>query len=79
MLINPNFSEAESHAKEAQEAARSLGVQIHVVRARTVDEFDAAFSIFVQQKVGVARAFGELRTLPCSKHSRSLREHGDGL
>jgi putative ABC transport system substrate-binding protein len=52
MLINPNFAEAESHAKEAQEAARSLGVQIHVVRARTVDEFDAAFSMLVQQKAG---------------------------
>ena len=52
MLINPNFAEAESHAKEAQEAARSLGVQIHVVRARTVDEFDTAFSILVQQKAG---------------------------
>jgi putative ABC transport system substrate-binding protein len=52
MLVNPNFAEAEFHAKEAQEAARSLGVQIHVVRASTVDEFDAAFSILVQQKVG---------------------------
>jgi putative ABC transport system substrate-binding protein len=52
MLINPNFAEAESHAKEAQEAARSLGVQIHVVRARTVDEFDTAFSTLVQQKAG---------------------------
>jgi hypothetical protein len=52
MLVNPNFAEAEFHAKEAQEAARSLGVQLHVVRASTVDEFDTAFSILVQHKAG---------------------------
>jgi putative tryptophan/tyrosine transport system substrate-binding protein len=51
-LVNPNFAESEFHAKEAQEAARSLGVQIHVVRASTVDEFDTAFSTLVQQKAG---------------------------
>jgi putative ABC transport system substrate-binding protein len=52
MLVNPNFAEAESHAKDAQEVARSLGLQIHVVRASTVDEFDTAFATLVQQKVG---------------------------
>jgi putative ABC transport system substrate-binding protein len=52
MLVNPNFSEAESHAEEAQKAARSLGLQMHVARASTVDEFDSAFSILAQQKVG---------------------------
>ena len=52
MLVNPNFAEAEFHAKQAQEAARSLGVEIHVVRASTVDDFDTAFSILVQQKAG---------------------------
>ncbi len=51
-LVNPNFAESEFHAKEAQEAARSLGVQIHVVRASTVDEFDTAFLTLVQQKAG---------------------------
>jgi putative tryptophan/tyrosine transport system substrate-binding protein len=52
MLVNPNFGEAEFHAKEAQEAARSLGIQLHVVKASTVDEFDTAFSILVEQKAG---------------------------
>ena len=52
MLVNPNFAESEFHAKQAQEAARSLGVRIHVVRASTVDEFDTAFSTLVQQKAG---------------------------
>jgi putative tryptophan/tyrosine transport system substrate-binding protein len=52
MLVNPKFGEAEFHAKEAQEAARSLGVQIHVVRASTVDEFDTAFLTLAQEKIG---------------------------
>jgi putative ABC transport system substrate-binding protein len=38
MLVNPNFTEAETHAKDAQEAAASLGLRIYVVRASTVDE-----------------------------------------
>ena len=52
MLVNPNFAEAESHAKEVQEAALSRGLQIHVVRASAVDEFDTAFATLVRQKVG---------------------------
>ena len=50
LLVNPNFAESEFHAKQAQEAARALGVQILVVRASTVDEFDTAFSVLVQQR-----------------------------
>jgi putative ABC transport system substrate-binding protein len=50
MLVNPNFGEAEFHAKAAQEAARSLGIEVQVVSASTVAEFDAAFSILDQQK-----------------------------
>ena len=52
MLVNPNFAEAETHAKDAQESAASLGLRIHVVRASTVDEFDIAFATLIQQKVG---------------------------
>jgi ABC-type uncharacterized transport system substrate-binding protein len=43
MLINPRFAEAETHARDAREAALSLGLQLHVARASTTDEFDAAF------------------------------------
>jgi putative ABC transport system substrate-binding protein len=52
MLVNPNFAEAETHAKDAQEAAATLGLRIYVVRASTVDEFDTAFATLIQQKVG---------------------------
>jgi putative ABC transport system substrate-binding protein len=51
MLVNPNFADAEAHAKDVQEAALSLGLQIYVVRASAVDEFDSAFATLVRQKV----------------------------
>ena len=52
MLINPRFAESETHARDAREHALSLGLQLYVARAGTADEFDAAFSTLVQQKVG---------------------------
>jgi putative tryptophan/tyrosine transport system substrate-binding protein len=51
MLVNPDFADSESHAKDAQETALSLGLQIHVLRASTVDELDTAFATLAQQKV----------------------------
>jgi putative tryptophan/tyrosine transport system substrate-binding protein len=51
-LLNPNFAGSESHAKDVREAAVSLGLQIYIVRASTVDEIDTAFATLVQQKVG---------------------------
>jgi putative ABC transport system substrate-binding protein len=48
LLMNPDTSDPESQAREAQEAARSLGQQLHVLRARTEQEIDAAFATLVQ-------------------------------
>jgi putative tryptophan/tyrosine transport system substrate-binding protein len=50
MLVNPTFADAETHAKDVKEAALPLGVQIHVVRARTVDDFDAAFATWPNKR-----------------------------
>ena len=52
MLINPSFAESETHATDAKKSALSLGLQLHIARASTADEFDAAFSTLVKQKVG---------------------------
>jgi putative ABC transport system substrate-binding protein len=51
VLVNPNFPDAESHANDVKRAALALGMQVHVARARTVDEFDAAFSTMAGQKI----------------------------
>lgn len=50
MLVNSNNANAESYVSEAQEAVRSLGQQLHVVRARTEQEIDEAFASFVQHR-----------------------------
>ncbi len=44
MVLNPGFVNAESRARKVQEAARSFGLQLHVLSARTEQEIDAAFA-----------------------------------
>jgi putative ABC transport system substrate-binding protein len=39
---------AESQARSAQQAARSFGQQLHILRVHTEQEIDAAFATFVQ-------------------------------
>jgi putative ABC transport system substrate-binding protein len=48
LISNPNTPYAESEVGKAQEAARSFGRQLHVVRAGTAQEIDAAFATLVQ-------------------------------
>jgi putative ABC transport system substrate-binding protein len=48
LLINPDHPNAEAQTQEMQTAARTLGLQIRVVHARTVSDFDAAFASLVQ-------------------------------
>jgi putative ABC transport system substrate-binding protein len=50
-LVNPTFTDAEAEIRDANEAAVRLGLQTHIVEARTVEEFDTAFATFAQQKV----------------------------
>jgi putative ABC transport system substrate-binding protein len=52
VLINPNFADAENQLRDVQEAAARLGVQLVVVRANAESDFNAAFSIVVQQRSG---------------------------
>jgi putative ABC transport system substrate-binding protein len=52
VLVNPNYSDAESQLRDVQEAAASLDVQLVVVRANAESDFDAAFSTVVQQRSG---------------------------
>jgi len=49
LLVNPaNSVRAESNTREAQVAARRLGLKLHVVHASGEREFDAAFASLVQ-------------------------------
>ena len=51
LLVNPNNPNAETDAKEAQEATRTLGLQLQLVNASTEHDIDAAFASFAQQRV----------------------------
>ncbi len=52
ILVNPDNPASESYVREAQEAARSFGQQLHVLRARTDHDIDAAFATIVQLRAG---------------------------
>jgi putative ABC transport system substrate-binding protein len=53
LLINPNNPNADSVARNAREAARSLGLQFHLLTAGTEAEIDAAFASLVEQRIGM--------------------------
>jgi putative ABC transport system substrate-binding protein len=51
VLLNPNFPPAASQLRDAQEAARTIGLQLHVLRASTDREIDTAFESIAQQRI----------------------------
>jgi putative ABC transport system substrate-binding protein len=51
VLLNPANSNAEPQAKLLQEAARALGLELHVLQTRTDEDIDAAFATMAEQRV----------------------------
>jgi putative tryptophan/tyrosine transport system substrate-binding protein len=51
-LVNPKNPNAEISTKDAQGAARRLGLQIHILSASSADELDTAFARLGQLKAG---------------------------
>src|SRR5262249_4190618 len=49
ILMNPDYPDAESQLKDAQAAARALGLQLMVLRASTEREIETAFATMAQQ------------------------------
>lgn len=52
LLINPNNRDSENLKRDAEMAAKSLGLQLHVVRAGATNEIDAAFKSLAQLQAG---------------------------
>jgi putative ABC transport system substrate-binding protein len=53
LLVNPtNPSLAETQSRDVQVAARTLGLQIHVLHASTERDFEAVFAALVQLRAG---------------------------
>jgi putative ABC transport system substrate-binding protein len=51
VLVNPNNAPFEFQLQDVQEAARSIGQQIHVLRASTEQDIHAAFRTLVQMRI----------------------------
>ncbi len=52
LLVNPNSAIVERIIGNMQEAARAKGVQLHMLKASSEGEIDAAFATLVQQHAG---------------------------
>jgi putative tryptophan/tyrosine transport system substrate-binding protein len=51
MLVNPaNVPVADTTSRQAQEAARAIGLQLHILNASTDDEIEAAFDILARDR-----------------------------
>jgi ABC-type uncharacterized transport system substrate-binding protein len=52
LLVNPNNASAERVIRDVQEAARTKGLQLHVLKAGSESEIDTAFASLVQLHAG---------------------------
>ena len=60
LLVNSDRAPAELQAREAEKAARSLGLQLQVLSARTEQEIDDAFAKFVHLRAGALLVSSDL-------------------
>jgi putative tryptophan/tyrosine transport system substrate-binding protein len=52
ILVNPDSPNAETDAREVQEAAQTLGLRLVVLKYRTDSDIDAAFARLIREGVG---------------------------
>ena len=60
VLANPAYPDMASQVKDAEEAAHTLGLQIHVVNATNERDFEAALSGLAQLRVGALLVTADL-------------------
>jgi putative ABC transport system substrate-binding protein len=59
MLANPTSPYFEPETRDVLDAARVLGLQVHVLKAGTERDLDAAFATLVQQRAGALLVSGD--------------------
>ena len=52
VLVNPGQPAAEAQSGEIMEAARTLGLRVHILNARSEGDLDFVFSTIVQMRIG---------------------------
>jgi putative tryptophan/tyrosine transport system substrate-binding protein len=50
VLVNPNNPETETITRDAQVAARALGLELHILEAGTERDFEAAFATLLERR-----------------------------
>jgi putative tryptophan/tyrosine transport system substrate-binding protein len=72
VLVNPNYPDAESQLREVQEAARTLGVQLLVLKASSEGDFDTVFATLIQRRAGgLLRSLGSVLVQPAGPTHRA--------
>jgi putative tryptophan/tyrosine transport system substrate-binding protein len=59
VLLNPSNPQTGDGLRALQEAARAIGVRVHVLRASSDPEIDAAFETIVQQRIAALDVVGD--------------------
>src|SRR5436305_9133215 len=59
LLVNPNNESADRIIRDVQQAARTKGLQLHVLKASTESEIDTAFASLVQLHAGALVVAGD--------------------
>jgi putative ABC transport system substrate-binding protein len=60
LLVNPtNTANTEAQTRSLRDAARSLGLQLHVLPASSASEIDAAFGTFIELRAGALVVAGD--------------------
>jgi putative tryptophan/tyrosine transport system substrate-binding protein len=59
LLVNPTNPHAVPETREAQVAAHTLGVRLHVLNASNEKEIDRAFTALVEQRIGALLVGGD--------------------
>src|SRR4030095_4423025 len=59
LLVNPKNGVAERVIRDVQEAARTKGLQLHVLKASSESEIDTAFASLVQLHAGALVVAGD--------------------
>jgi len=52
VLVNPDYTDAEAQIKEVQGAARTLRLDLPILKASSDSDFDSAFATVVEQRAG---------------------------
>ena len=52
VLVNPDYTDAEAQIKEVQEAARTLRLDLPILKASNESDFEAAFATVTEQRAG---------------------------